>query len=870
MSGTIPHIPPSFGTSAGNPGSPNMNRVDTIPTTNDPINTTTTTNVSQSVVDENLSQLLDSRGGSCVINVHAFDKEDFTSWKVRFLLFLDGLEPYLLKTLKYGPFDNDSDVEEDQRTNNEFMADLNAEYHERALLANQKRFYKRSGTEKSKKGKNEKGKSEKGLITESFDWDEESVSSKDEGATWIRAFMAIAKDEPSVGKADARYGQWVDITMKKTYSKVTLDQLLSEQVPGNIVNALGGKGRRKNNLSKEVIFTKVDEYSSEPAPDITFDSKTDYDTQEPLFTLPKLIGQNPLDYLNSGCSRHMTGVKQYMHRYLKEPGPKVVFGYESSGDTKRYGSVNCNGITFTRVAYVNGLKHNLINISQLCDANFKVLFTKFQGIIFNQNDEVVFISPRRRDVYVIDMSSFNKDSNTRFLAKASPSVNWLWHKRLSHLNFKNINNLAKHNLVSGIPSLTFSKDKNYSACEKGKHHRASFKTTRSLFICKSLHLFHMDLFGPVKPQTISHNKYTLFIIDKYSRITKNLNEIRVKDLKTDNGIEFRNQKLEEFCDEKVAKGFRVFNIKRQEMKETVHVTFSEDYEAISQSGLEVSSEDPPEFTIANIHPALSESDHPESTDNLEPTEIQANVTNEPIIPKPYRKTIVGTKWIWKNKMDEEGVVTKNKARLVAQGYNQQERIDYEETFALVARLKAIKIFLAYAAYIGFVVYQMNVKSAFLNGKISEEVYVQQPPGFEINEFPNHVCKLDKAMYGLKQTPRAYILRHHILKGDIELYFILTDLKLADIFTMPLVEPSFARLVAELESTSSQTHQLLTPSSKVKLEHNKCIITFNNVVALLEHSNPLYDHMLSFLSICSISTALTKEPSAMYVEYLKDF
>ncbi|GJY15709.1 retrovirus-related pol polyprotein from transposon TNT 1-94 [Tanacetum coccineum] len=91
-------------------------------------------------------------------------------------------------------------------------------------------------------------------------------------------------------------------------------------------------------------------------------------------------------------------------------------------------------------------------------------------------------------------------------------------------------------------------------------------------------------------------------------------------------------------------------------------------------------------------------------------------------------------------MDENEIVIKNKARLVAQGYNQQEGIDYEETFALVARLKAIRIFLAYAAYMGFMMYLMDVKSAFLNGKISEEVYVQQPPGFKSSEFPNHVLK----------------------------------------------------------------------------------------------------------------------------------
>ncbi|GKC83509.1 retrovirus-related pol polyprotein from transposon TNT 1-94, partial [Tanacetum coccineum] len=105
-------------------------------------------------------------------------------------------------------------------------------------------------------------------------------------------------------------------------------------------------------------------------------------------------------------------------------------------------------------------------------------------------------------------------------------------------------------------------------------------------------------------------------------------------------------------------------------------------------------------------------------------------------------------------MDENGVVIRNKARFVAHGYRQEEGIDYDETVAPVPRLDAIRIFLAYAAYIGFVVYQMDVKSAFLNGKLFEEVYVQQPLGFESSEFLSHMCKLDKALYGLKQAPRA--------------------------------------------------------------------------------------------------------------------
>jgi hypothetical protein len=104
------------------------------------------------------------------------------------------------------------------------------------------------------------------------------------------------------------------------------------------------------------------------------------------------------------------------------------------------------------------------------------------------------------------------------------------------------------------------------------------------------------------------------------------------------------------------------------------------------------------------------------------------------------------------------VVTRNKARLVAKGYSQVEGLDFNETYALVVRLESIHILLAYASYHGFKLYQMDVKSAFLNGPIKEEVYVEQPPGFEDIEYPTHVYKLSKALYGLKQAPRAWYLR----------------------------------------------------------------------------------------------------------------
>ena len=116
---------------------------------------------------------------------------------------------------------------------------------------------------------------------------------------------------------------------------------------------------------------------------------------------------------------------------------------------------------------------------------------------------------------------------------------------------------------------------------------------------------------------------------------------------------------------------------------------------------------------------------------------------------------MGTKWVFHNKQDEHGVVTRNKAQHVEKGYAQVAGLDFEETFSLVARLESIRILLAYVAHHSFKLFQMYVKSAFLNGPIKKEVYVEQPPGFEDDRYPDHVYKLSKALYGLKQAPRAW-------------------------------------------------------------------------------------------------------------------
>ncbi|GJU90501.1 retrovirus-related pol polyprotein from transposon TNT 1-94 [Tanacetum coccineum] len=126
-----------------------------------------------------------------------------------------------------------------------------------------------------------------------------------------------------------------------------------------------------------------------------------------------------------------------------------------------------------------------------------------------------------------------------------------------------------------------------------------------------------------------------------------------------------------------------------------------------------------------------------------------------LVLRPEGKNIIALKWFWKNKCDAENIVVQNKTRLVAKGYKQEEGIDFEESFAPVAHLEAVRMFIAYAAHKNITIFQMDVKMAFLNGPLKEEVYVSQPEGFIVPEFPDHVYRLKKALYGLKQAPRAW-------------------------------------------------------------------------------------------------------------------
>ncbi|GJY80304.1 putative ribonuclease H-like domain-containing protein [Tanacetum coccineum] len=621
--------------------------------------------------------------------------------------------------------------------------------------------------------------------------------------------------------------------------------------------------------------------------------------------------------VDSGCSRHMTRNKAYLVEYQEFKGGSII-----------------------------------------CDKKNKVLFTDTECLVLSpeyklpDENQVLLRIPRQNNMYSFNLENIVPTRSLACLiAKATVDKSNKWHRRLGHVNFKNLNKLVKGNLVRGLPSKIFQNDHTCVACQKGKQYKASCKAKLVSSISQPLQLLHMDLFRPTSVRSINHKTYCLVITDDFSRC--------------DNGTEFKNRDMIEFFGSKGIKreysnartpqqngvaerknrtlieaartmlanlfyqtlfglkqlallvmsligyirpfgchvtilitidhlgkfegkydeGFLVeysLNSKAFRGKDLIGCsmnyqpvtaenkankttgpkeannsvgtqenidagnskmeagsaqeyfvllvwssytstiksskTKNDDEKPNEDTGLETNEE--PEDQISQdlllqaraarasstnydntastpVNTARLSYHDPSNYANQDDSEIPGledihEVPNDGIftsasyddegavadftnlestlneellqfkIPKvwilvdlPLWKNAIGTKWVYRNKKDERGVVVRNKARLVTQGYRQEEGIDYDEVFAPVARIEAIMIFLAFASYIGFIVYHMDVKSAFLYGTIYEEVYVTQPPGFVDPKFPKKVYKVVKTLYGLHQAPRAW-------------------------------------------------------------------------------------------------------------------
>nr|GEV39007.1 hypothetical protein [Tanacetum cinerariifolium] len=603
-------------------------------------------------------------------------------------------------------------------------------------------------------------------------------------------------------------------------------------------------------------------------------------------------------------------------------------------------------ILITRVYFVEGLGHNLFLVGQFCDSDLEVAFRRNTCFVRNLEGVDLLKGNRTTNLYTINLDEMASASPICLMARASSTKSWLWHQRLSHLNFDTINKIAKNDLVSGLPKFKYHKEHLFPSCEQGKSKRASHPPKPVLNSRQRLHLLHMDLCGPMRIASINGKWYVLVIMDDYSRYTW-VYFLRSKDeapkviktflkritillqspviiIRTDNGTEFKNQVLKEYFDSvgishqlsfvRTPQQNRVVERRNQMLVEAartmlifsraplflwaeaiatvyftqnrsiIHRRFNKTpYELINgrkpnisflhvfkdlcypkndcedigklgakgdigffialafeqrsskprlqsitsrkiSSGLDLTyalstiitqqptkgeldllfkamyddyiggqpSTAPQTVLVAQAHQVRQT---PTTSTSIAytaptPTNSSSQATNFPntsqdvdginsqqqlstMEPKNVKEAMTDPAWI--ESMQEELLQFKRlDSHLVVRGYRQEEGIDFEESFAPVARMEAIRIFLAFATHKSFTVFQMDVKTAFLHGTLKEDVYVCQPKGFIDADHPSHVFKLKKALYGLKQEPRAwynelsmFLLQNHFFKGTTD-------------------------------------------------------------------------------------------------------
>ncbi|GKD18395.1 retrovirus-related pol polyprotein from transposon TNT 1-94 [Tanacetum coccineum] len=231
------------------------------------------------------------------------------------------------------------------------------------------------------------------------------------------------------------------------------------------------------------------------------------------------VVQIVLWYLDSGCSKHMTGDRSRLRNFVKKFIGTVRFGNDHFGAIMGYGDYVIGDSVISRVYYVEGLGHNLFSVGQFCDSDLEVAFRKHTCFVRNLDGVDLIKGSRGTNLYTISVDDMMRSSPICLLSKASKNKSWLWHRRLNHLNFGTLNDLARKDLVRGLPRLKFEKDHLCSACQLGKSRKATHKPKTINTIMEVLHTLHMDLCGPMRVQSINGKKYILVIVDDYSRFT---------------------------------------------------------------------------------------------------------------------------------------------------------------------------------------------------------------------------------------------------------------------------------------------------------------------------------------------------------------
>ncbi|GKC52679.1 putative ribonuclease H-like domain-containing protein [Tanacetum coccineum] len=291
---------------------------------------------------------------------------------------------------------------------------------------------------------------------------------------------------------------------------------------------------------------------------------------------------------DNGCSRHMTGNKCYLTEYEYYDGGFVSI-VDGKGRISSKGKIKTGKLDFDNVYFCKELKYNMFSMSQICNKKNNVLFTDTESLVLSSDfklldeSQVLLRVPRKDNIYSVDLKSVVPTKGlTCLIAKAIIDESNTWHRRIGHINFKIMNKLVKENLVKGLSLKIFENDHSCVACQKGKQHKASYKTKLVNSISKPLHMLHMDLFGPTNVKSLMKKSYCLVVTDDFSRFSsvfflaikddtsgilktfitgiENQPDHKVKVIKCDNGTEFKNSIMNPFCEIKGIK--REFSVAR--------------------------------------------------------------------------------------------------------------------------------------------------------------------------------------------------------------------------------------------------------------------------------------------------------------------
>nr|GEX86927.1 putative ribonuclease H-like domain-containing protein [Tanacetum cinerariifolium] len=509
--------------------------------------------------------------------------------------------------------------------------------------------------------------------------------------------------------------------------------------------------------------------------------------------------------IDSGCSRHITGNISYLTEFEEINSRYVAFSRNSKGGKiTSKGKIRTFKLDFDDVYFVKALKLNLFSVSQMCDRKNIVLFIDTECIILSldfklpDENQVLLRVPRENNMYNVDLKNIVPSGDlTCLFEKATLDESNLWHRRLGHLNFKTMNKMVKGNLVRGLPSKAFENIHTCVACKKGKQHRASYKTKPVSSVSQPLQRMkgikrEFSVARTPQQNRIAKRKNKALIEAARTMLEDSLSPIPFWAEAVNTACNQSNPSAgvqEQFDAEKAGEenvqqyvlfplwsssskapyntaGDATFEVKESEFeakKPESEVYVSPSSSAKTKKNDDKTKREAKGKTLEDITYSDDDEDVGAEADftNLETTINEELLQFKMqkvwvLVDLPNGKRAIGTKLLFKNKKDERGIVVRNKARLVAQGHTQEEGIDYKEVFAPVARIEAIRLFLAYVSFMGFMVYQMDVKSAFLYGTIEKEVYVCQPSGFEDPDYPDKVYKVVKSLYGLHRAPRAWL------------------------------------------------------------------------------------------------------------------